>query len=540
MFEGLKVSMQAAVERYFSKRKEVLARPYAKVPINLARMYAAAKPSRLTSGWGQNTTSEDAELSSSLRTLRNRSRELCRDSAYAKRAKVIVQNNVIGSGIGLQSKVGTTRGGLNQRINDDIESAWEQWCEAQSCHTGGSLHFCDFERALMGQVFEAGEVFVRIHRRAFGGSSVPLALELIESERLADEFQPSPVQGDSRVRLGIETDEFHRPVAYWIRNIHPGELRLTAEQTSKIERVPADDILHLRLIDRWPQTRGVPWLHAAARRLNDMDGLGEAEIVAARAAACYMGFIELPNADSQYGDQQPDGSQQAELEPAIIERLNPGEKFTFAAPNRPNAQLDPFMRLMLREVASGVGCSYESLSRDYSQSNYSSSRLALLDDRDLWRMLQKWFLRTFRMPIHRQWMQAAVLARAVTAVSIESYALNPMAYEKVRFKPRGWSWIDPTKEVEAFKEAERAGYISKERIIETTGNGDDLEDVLSQIKHERDMIASMGLKFDTDIEVQAEMKAAEKPEPAKPEAKADDGEDPTVSTAEKMLREVPR
>jgi hypothetical protein len=52
----------------------------------------------------------------------------------------------------------------------------------------------------------------------------------------------------------------------------------------------------------------------------------------------------------------------------------------FVNPNRPNSTLDPFMRFLLREIAAGVGVSYESLSRDYSQSNYfKSSRL--IDDR---------------------------------------------------------------------------------------------------------------------------------------------------------------
>ncbi|MGA0920517.1 MAG: phage portal protein, partial [Gemmatimonadaceae bacterium] len=36
-------------------------------------------------------------------------------------------------------------------------------------------------------------------------------------------------------------------------------------------------------------------------------------------------------------------------------------------------------------MASGIGVSYESISRDYSQSNYSSSRLALLEDHDLYK-----------------------------------------------------------------------------------------------------------------------------------------------------------
>ena len=540
MFDALRKTIAKAMTPTPAKRET---RP----PLTMARMYAAAKPSRLTTGWGNSTTSEDGELSSSLRTLRNRSRELVRDSAYAKRAKVIVQNNVVGSGIGLQAKVGTTRGSLNQRINDDLEAAHARWAEAQNCHTGGALHLCDLERLAMGQVFEAGEIIIRKHRRAFGNSAVPLALEVIEPERLADEFQPSAESPEGVVRLGVEVDQFHRPIAYWIRTVHPGEIRANPQQTSKIERVPAADIMHLRLIDRWPQTRGVPWLHAAARRLNDMDGLGESEIVAARAAACYMGFIELPNAESQYGDEQADGSRQSELEPAMIERLNPGEKFNFAAPNRPNAQLDPFMRLMLREVAAGIGVSYESLSRDYSQSNYSSSRLALLDDRDLWKFLQLWFIRNFRLPLYREWVQAAVLSGAVSTIGVQAYALDPERFEAVRFKPRGWSWIDPTKEVEAYKEAIKAGFTTQGRVIEQTGNGDDLEDVLQDRKHELELADSLDLTFDTDLEEMAELEAETKsasapsqPGSAKTDMEQDDNQDADAAIArmEQLLRGV--
>jgi lambda family phage portal protein len=502
-------------------------------------MYAMGRPSRLTNGWGTQTSSEDTELATSLRTARNRSRELVRDAAYAKRAKVIVQNNVVGGGIGMQAKVGTSRGNLNDRINDDIETQFERWAEADACHTGGSLHFGDFERALIGQVFEAGEIFIRLHHRRFGNSAVPLALELIEPERIADEFQPGPVEGNARVRLGIEADAFHRPIAYWIRTLHPGELRLTAEQTSKIERVPAEQIIHLRIIERWPQTRAMPWLHAAARKLNDMDGLTEAEITAARAAACYMGLIETPDGDASFGEEQADGSLQTELEPAVIQRLNPGEKFNFAAPNRPNSQLDPFMRLMLRETAAGAGCSYESLSRDYSQSNYSSSRLALLDDRDLWRMLQMWFIRNFRMAIHRRWLQAAILARAITTISVEEYALNATKYEAVRFKPRGWSWIDPTKEVEAYELAIRNGFTTTTAVIAQTADGRDLEDVLNERKQELELMQRLGLKFDTDPST---IKDPNQPAPStgKPATEPDNDEpaDPAVQKAEKMLRTV--
>lgn len=445
------------------------------------RMYGSAKQSRLTSGWGQTVTSADSELSTSLRVLRGRSRALIRDAAFAKRAKVLVVNNVIGAGIGMQAQVKTARGGLNNGINDEIEALWEEWSKAETCHTGGTLHFADIERFCMGQIFETGEIFLRKYYRPFGGSSIPFALEVIEPERVIDEFQPSAMMPYAVVRMGVESDEFRRPIAYWIRKLHPGEIRYTAGETDAIERIPADQIIHLRIVDRWPQTRGEPWLHAVARKLNDMDGYSEAEIVAARAGASYMGFIET---SENYGDKQTDGSREISIEPAIVERLAPGEKFTFVNPNRPNSQIDPFIRFMLREIAAGTGPSYESLSKDYSQSNYSSSRLALLDDRDLWREFQLWFIRNFRLPVHREWLQQAVLSGSIQSISTVAYAADPRKYDAVRFKPRGWTWIDPEKEVKAYKEAIKAGFTTTTEVIALTGGGRDIEDVLDE--RERD------------------------------------------------------
>lgn len=549
MFEEIKSGLSRSLDYLATKVSQVktlfvqpsVAR--ARVVSFSKRMYAMARPGRTTSGWGMQTTSEDTELSTSLRPARNRSRELVRDAAYAKRAKVIVQNNVIGPGIGLQAKVETTRGTLNDRINDEIEERWKEWCHAEYCHMGKSLHFMDMQRLAMGQIFETGEIFMRFHFTRLEGSPVPLAIEMIEPERMADEFQPGPVEQPATVRMGVEVDQYYAPIAYWIRNLHPGDLRFPSTATDRVERVPARDIIHARIIERWPQTRGIPWMHAAGRKLNDMDGLTEAEITAARASSCYMGFIEPPpdNESSFEGDQQEeDGSVQEELEPAVIHKLNPGEKFNGYAPTRPNTQIDPFMRMMLREVAAGTGPSYESLSRDYSQSNYSSSRLALLDDRDLWRVLQLWFIRTVMQRVYTVWLQQAVLSGAIASIPVESYALRPRKFETVLWKPRGWSWVDPTKEVEAYKEAIRAGFTTVSAVISQTADGRDLEDVLKERQRELAMMKQMGLTFDTDPSVLL-AKTAVPPKPEKTDDEEDGEEkDPAVKAAEKVLQTAGR
>lgn len=482
------------------------------------RMYGAARNTRTTAGFGNATTSADTELSTSLVALRNRSRQMVRDSAYARRARDLVVNNVVGTGVGMQAQVKGERGELRKPLNDSIESAWAEWCEAGSCHTGGAMHFSDLERAAMAQVFDTGECFVRVHFMRMGRSQVPLALELIEPERLADQLaEPGGVVEGAEVRMGVEVEQrFKRPLAYWIARGHPGDIRHPSG-IDRAERVPASEVFHLRVVHRWPQTRGEPWMHSVVRKLDDMNEYSQLELTAARGSAAYFATIETAEPDNPLVDrQEDDGSQVMDLQPLTIQELNPGEQLKFHAPNRPNTAMDPFLRYMLREVAAGIGCSYESLSRDYSQSNYSSSRLALLDDRDVWRVLQQWWIRSFRMPLHRLWMQQAVASGAVAIPRLEFFA-QPGKFEAVRFKPRGWSWIDPTKEVEAYKQAILAGMTTLSDVIASTGEGRDLEDVINTRVDELERLAAAGIEVDTVVQPPAPPAAAPATDPAPPD-----------------------
>ncbi len=474
--------------------------PYkAAVPARFAqRQYAAARGGRLAADWTTPISSADSEIASSLRQLIARSRAACRDIPYAKRTKQLIVNNVIGAKIGMQAQVKNTRGELNKRVNDEIEELHEECARAEFFHTGGRLSADDFDRALMDQVVEAGGVLVRDHFTAFGGSRVRFAQELIEIERLADDVVAPFLapNSENEIRMGIEVDRFHRPVAYYIRKRHPGEYRFNAWDPDSIERVPAEQITHLALIDRWPQTRGVPWFHAVLTNMKDMAGYVEAEITRARVQACSVGAIETEEGAGSFGEEQDDGTVEMEVEPGVYKRLDPGEKLVAHPANSPNPTAEPFLRFLLREWSAGTGPSYESISRDYSQSNYSSSRLGKLDDRDLWQVLQAWFIRSYRAPRHRKWLRQAVLGGVLKSVTVEQYALDTAKFERVRFRPRGWGWVDPTKEVAAFKDAVRSGFMTLQDVVATSGA--DIEELMEQRKKETEAAEKAGLIFDTD------------------------------------------
>lgn len=479
------------------------------------RMYANAKSSRLSGGWVASNTSADAELHTSLTQLRTRSRALNRDSPYAKRIRTIRVNNTIGNGLRLQAQVKNTRGEFAKRVNDEIEEAFEEWSCAEYCHTGGRLCLADIERWLTGQEWDAGEAFVRRHFTKMPGSSVPYALEVIEAERVADNLDATGIgiAPGNQFRMGVEVDKFYRPVAYYFRQRHPNEQLWRGDTDNKIERVPADQVIHLARITRWPQTRGEPGLHAVAATLNDMDGYSEAEITRARSQACVNGAIETPDDSTSFGEEQLDGSVEMEVAPGTYKRLNPGEKLTAGPMNSPNPQYAEFMREKKREVAVGTGVNYASLSGDYSQADYSPLRLSLNDDRDSWKEYQQWFIRTFREVVHREWLRQAVLAGALQSIPVQAYALNPKQYEAAQFRTRGWTSVDPTKESSANTQDVRSGFATLQDVL--TNRGTDLEEYIEQRVREREMVKAAGIVLDTDPEevtstgiAQADPKAA--------------------------------
>ncbi|NBS71805.1 phage portal protein, partial [bacterium] len=196
------------------------------------RMYEGAKFSRLTADWVTGNTSADSEVYGSAQKLRDRARQLCRDNDYARQALRAIEGNVVGQGIPFQSQVRMLRGGrLDKAVNDQIEGAWKQWTKAKYCHTAGKLTFHDIERLCVRSVAESGEVFVRLVKQPFGGSAVPLALEVLEADLLDDGLNGRSQQGNE-IRMGVEVDTWGRPVAYHFLAYHPGDYQFSNQQIS--------------------------------------------------------------------------------------------------------------------------------------------------------------------------------------------------------------------------------------------------------------------------------------------------------------------
>ena len=228
---------------------------------------------------------------------------------------------------------------------------------------------------------------------------------------------------------------------------------------------------------------------AAIKRLHHLAGYEESEVVRARATASLMGFIQSSEGELQ-GDDVYDADRVSNFEPGVFKYLAPGESVNVPQLNSPGNQFEPFLRAMLRAVSATIGCSYESISRDYSQTNYSSSRLSLLEEREEWRTLQDWVIEHLLQPVFDRWLAAAV---GVGELLLPGYEAAPERFESVRWFPRGWAWVDPTKEVKAYEDAVRAGFKTQAQVV--AEGGGDLEDLLIARAAEVDRAEQLGLQF---------------------------------------------
>jgi lambda family phage portal protein len=287
--------------------------------------------------------------------------------------------------------------------------------------------------------------------------------------------------------MGIEVDEWGRPVAYHINEKHPSDLGGSLLRT----RIPADQILHLYDPERINQTRGITWFHPCMVELRMLGGYVEAELVAARTGAAKMGFLKHTDASS-FEEPNDDAKYRIDAEPGVIEQLPPGLEFQAWSPEHPSNAFPMFVKAMLRFVASSMGVSYNALAADLEGVNYSSMRSGLLIERDQWKMCQSMMKEQLLQPIFESWISMALLAGALVLDS-----RDPSKFLEGKWEPRGWMWVDPLKDVQSSILAIGAGLDSRDRIIAEQGG--DVEEVFEQLAEEK----KLAKEYDLDLEINA-------------------------------------
>src|SRR5690348_1064758 len=444
-----------------------------------ASLYKGAAFDRLNYDWVMQRLSADMTIRFDLQTLRNRARELVINNSSAAAVPAIFSENVVGKdGILMQPQAESSRGTPHKTDNPAIDEWWQDFSESPTAE--GRATMVDFQRMTVETEATDGEVLIRMidgFDNAFG-----FAVQVFDADQLDIYYNVTPGPGQNAIKMGVEQDAWGRPLFYHLWTAHP-----TDPQGKERIAVPAKDIIHLFIQRRPAQSRGVPWMAPVVVDLKMLGGYRESELVASRASAAKMGFVETSQ-DVAPPSKPREGARNVKWEanPGTIERLGPGETFKDWDPKHPTTAFDHFDKAILRSIASALRVSYISLSGDLNNTSFSSGRVGMLAERAVYQAMQQRIVRKVLTPIYRRALRMSLLSGALSLSS-----LDERKYWNVTWHPRAFPWIDPVKDISEKEHLVGMGASSITRICKETGV--DFEQIMKERKAEIELAEQYGV-----------------------------------------------
>lgn len=479
------------------------------------RSYDGARVGRRGESFTAGAGSANVEIGAALARLRNRSRDLVRNTSEGARAIEVRTTNTIGTGITVVPDNGS------DRVDNLVRDLWDEWCasaDVEGVNTFGGLQRLGWMSAL-----EGGDALVRrITPRNRAGMRVPLKLKLLEGDFI-DTARDLGVFDGSNTRLGVALGEEDERLGYWIHGQHPGDFNFYgAPFVSKL--VPRSEVIHLFRPQRAGQVRGVPLLAPVLMNARDRADLMDAVLIKAKTEACFSAFVESTGSEQaslgQVVNDKSSGPVRRMLEriaPGMINYLAPGEKVTFAEP-KGSGQFSEVYLAAAMAFAAGCGITYDELTGDLRQANYSSLRAGKMIGRRLASMDQEHVVvPQLVRPVTNWFIDAAIIAGS----------LKPRkGGYRFDFIMPAVDPIDPRKDLEADILAVRAMRMTPQEFIASWGQ--DWRKVVKDFGTFFETLdqAPAGLVTDIDPRRTSQLGVAQLPptakDPTDPEKPADD------------------
>jgi len=471
--------------------------------------YRGATTDRQMGDWLPGGGSADADLLTDLPKLRERSRDLLRNDGSAAGVVKTMVDSVIGTGHRPQSLLSWEELGIAEEqaeeLQTEAERIWSRWTQQADASEHGD--FYDLQALAYRQYLENGDVCLLPVMLATGrGREFSLAFQLVEADRLST--PTDKLASNDLIREGVEIGSYGQAMAYWIRRTHPGDVTYsgrwhagTSENYVRIaarNRFGRPNVIHLFRQLRAHQSRGVPLLAPTLLVFRHLNQYLEAELMAARIAACYALLVRSENPVA-WGANTADSTNSAgkrmdKMKPGMIEYLRPGEDVSSFLPNRPNTGIDPFVKMMQRMISTATGNTYSQVSGDFSQSSYISERLAQLGARRGYAADRRWFDAQFCQVAWEMVLEEAWL-RGMWQVD-DFYAQRP-AWTRSTWLPPGEPWADVEAEGKGAELALRNNLTTYSREIQQL-TGMTGEEMFLQLNRDRRLARKLDLPLPDD------------------------------------------
>lgn len=422
-----------------------------------------------TRNWRPGAGSANADTTFDRTDLRARARDLARNNPTACAAVNSNVTSVIGTGLSMRPRIDAKTLGLEdeeaEEFEDLIEREWKLWAESQNCDAARTLDFYGLQEQAFRAMLESGDVFAVLPSIPRPNSPYRLAVQLVEADRISN-----PDWGPDRDHLvgGVEFDTHGAPKQYYISNKHPGDMYRSGMEWTPYPAFGAKtgrrNVLHLFEQLRPGQSRGVPFLSPVIEPLRQLGVYTDSELQAAVISGAFSVFIKMdPEAfQSLFEEEAQDaiigsaGKWDGSLTSGKAVNLLPGEEVSSANPGRPNAQFDPFVAAIFKQIGMALELPYEVLTMSF-QSSYSAARAALLT---AWRVFYKrrsFISARFCQPIYEEFMAEAV---GLGRLPLFGFFADPIVHKAwcgAEWAGDGPGSIDPQREVAAARDRVQLG-----------------------------------------------------------------------------------
>jgi len=439
------------------------------------RLFEAAQFNRLTSSWTAISYSPNQELYNDLAILKIRSRDLFSNSPVINNFVTLLQNNVVGDkGFQFRSLV------KDKEIATKIQDEWNNYCKKGNLEASGKYGINNLLDLAIISLAIDGEIIVRKYPRM---GKYNFQIELLHSEQLI-------LTQHKEYFMGIQSDEFGKPISYCITDKHPSEGFI------KYQFIPANQILHSFIPYQVGASRGVPMIFSVMPTIKRLEDYRKAEAIAANIQASkYVTYTQTQpddlDAEMAIASMMLPGTKRQTIEPGMAEILPPGVDAKYVQSTHPTTQFPDFCKSLQKEVSAGLGISYNSLYSDFENTSFSSMRAAFVTEKAFYKKIQNIIVETLLTPLFESWLDCACASGVLNLPPVMG---NYDYYKNHDFIGKAIVFSNPLQEINAAVIAINNRTMSKTQFC--LDQGFTYEEVCRDIKNEQDIEKSTGINFE--------------------------------------------
>ncbi len=492
---------------------------------------SAQKFSKTLASWNPPLRSADIDIIPDKDLLDARSLDSYRNDGYVNGARKTVINNTVGTSYKLIATPAYKALGKDKEwarvFREEVESKFQLWAESPDNWVDKyrTNNFTQLLRQAVSSYFLTGEVLAIADWDNSSDRFMKTCISIIDPCRLKDPY--NKIAYTKNNRGGIEFNDKGIPIYYNIRNYHPGDLYDMYGANINYTRIARKTswgrfkVIHLFTADRPEQTRGVSAMVSVLKELKTMKKFRDIVLQNAVVQATYAAVLQtnLPTdmAHQALGAGLKDGStweqemqtfltQLAEYHSATggvkidgvqVPVLMPGEELKILAPTQGGPLGTEFEASLLMNIAAALGVSYESLSKDFKKSSYSSARAGMLEMYKNMQTIKTDIVNSLAKHVYALWLEEAITRGLIQSVTTDM----PSFYEGLNKEAYiSCDWIGPARgQIEELKEEQASalrinnGLTSRRR--EAAKQGIDFDQLLEELAEEKEELEKRGLTF---------------------------------------------